>query len=120
MTDDTSITAAVFDAIRVAPADNVATVLRPIARGEHVRVRCDTTIETVVALEAIPLCHKLCLTAISPADAVVKYGEPIGEAIVPIRSGMHVHVHNLRSRRGRARPAELAPPATRPRAAGSA
>jgi len=31
----------------------------------------------------------------------VKYGEPIGIATRDIRSGQHVHVHNLESARGR-------------------
>lgn len=101
MTGAANSSAAGVDAIRVAPEDNVATVLRQIAPGEHVRVLCGAAIETVVALEAIPLCHKMCLAPISPPDAVVKYGEPIGEASAPIGRGMLVHVHNLRSRRAR-------------------
>ena len=89
------------DAIRLTPHDTVATVLRPVAAGERVRVRCDTEVEALIATEAVPLCHKIGLVAHRAGEPVRKYGEVIGEATVPIASGAHVHVHNMRSRRGR-------------------
>ena len=89
------------DAIRLTPQDTVATVLRPIAAGEHVRVRCGTEVVPTLATEAVPLCHKLSLVPHRPGEAVRKYGEVIGEATMLIASGAHVHVHNMRSRRAR-------------------
>ncbi len=55
----------------------------------------------VRAKEAIPFCHKIALLAHVPNAAILKYGEVIGEAREEIAAGQHVHVHNLRSRRGR-------------------
>lgn len=102
MTDDP---ASVADAIRLTPEDNVATALRAIAAGEQVAVRCGTRTTTVKAAQAIPLCHKLSVTAIAVGALIVKYGDPIGAASAAIAPGEHVHIHNLRSRRARAKPA---------------
>ena len=85
-------------------SDNVATVLRPVATGERVVVRTlDGELE-VTALEPIALCHKIALSDVAPGEAIVKYGECIGEATAFIRRGAWVHIHNLRSRRGRSTP----------------
>ncbi len=89
------------DAIRLSPDDTVATVLRPVAAGEPVRVRCGAEVAVTTATEAVPLCHKIGLVPHRPGEPVRKYGEVIGEATLPIPAGAHVHVHNMRSRRGR-------------------
>ncbi|MDE2363705.1 MAG: UxaA family hydrolase [Hyphomicrobiales bacterium] len=87
-----------FDAIRLASADNVATVLRPVACGDTLRLR-GAKDARLVASQDIPLCHKIALTALAAGDRVVKYGQTIGEATAAIRVGDHVHVHNMRSLR---------------------
>lgn len=89
-----------MDAIRLSPEDNVATLLRAVAKGETVRVGATLEVE---AGEAIALCHKIALVALKPGDRIVKYGDPIGEATQAIPAGAHVHVHNLRSLRARSR-----------------
>ncbi len=96
------------DAIRLTPADTVATVLRTIAAGERVRVQCGESIETVTACQPIPLCHKISVVALQPGDQVRKYGEVIGVATAAIAVGSHVHVHNMASRRGK-QPVNRAP-----------
>ena len=90
------------DAIRLTPEDNVATVLRAVSAGEKLRVRCAGSVTQVQAAEAIPLCHKVSLDAIEAGGPVVKYGQKIGESLGLIPAGRHVHVHNMRSARGRA------------------
>ena len=92
------------DAIRLSPDDNVATVLRAVSAGERLRVRCAGNATEVEARDAIPLCHKVSLGPIEAGGAVVKYGQKIGEAIQPITTGRHVHVHNMRSARARVVP----------------
>jgi hypothetical protein len=89
------------DAISLSPSDNVATALRAVEAGEFLRVRRGAEIATVVALEPIPLCHKVSLSPIDAAAPVIKYGHPIGAASAPIPAGAHVHVHNMRSARAR-------------------
>lgn len=84
-------------ALRLSPADNVATALADLAQGEQVAVEG----QSVTLAEAIPLCHKLALAAIPAGADIVKYGEIIGRATSAIAPGAHVHVHNMRSARGR-------------------
>ena len=92
-----------MDAIRLSPDDSVATVLRAVTRGEKLRIGSGGAVTVIEAVENIPLCHKIALVALGRGDRILKYGEPIGEATQAIRPGCHVHVHNLRSLRARAR-----------------
>lgn len=54
---------------------------------------------TLSAKEAIPLGHKIALASIPRGEAVLKYGQDIGQAIADIDPGAHVHVHNLKTKR---------------------
>ena len=90
-----------WQATLLAAVDNVAVALQPIAAGERVVVRAPDGMREVVALEAIPLCHKIALADLSTHDEVRKYGSCIGEARQPILRGAWVHTHNLVSRRAR-------------------
>lgn len=95
------------DAMRLSPADNVATALRAIAAGEEVRLGGR---DRVPARDAIPLCHKIALRPIGAGEPVLKYGHPIGVATETVEIGRHVHVHNMRSdRAGAASPGRPAP-----------
>ena len=38
---------------------------------------------------------------IDSGENIIKYGEIIGKASKPIKTGEHVHVHNIESTRGR-------------------
>ena len=51
------------------------------------------------ALQDIPLGHKIALQDIAGEASVIKYGHDIGQVVVDIKRGEHVHVHNLRTRR---------------------
>ena len=92
------------DAICLAGDDNVATVLRPVAAGEAIRIRQAGAVTMLTAAEAIPMCHKVCVAPIGPGQPVVKYGHSIGNATAAVALGHHVHVHNLRSARAQAAP----------------
>jgi altronate dehydratase small subunit len=88
-------------AIVMEAADNVATAV------ENIEPRTDMILDvagnriTVQVTERILFGHKFAIRDISRDDAVFKYGEPIGVAQSDIKTGQHVHVHNLESRRGR-------------------
>lgn len=84
-------------ALRLAAADNVATALRDLEAGETVEIEG----QRITLPERIPLCHKLALTDLAPGATITKYGQPIGLATAPIRTGAHVHVHNMQSARAR-------------------
>ena len=92
-----------WDATLLVPNDNVATVLRPVAAGETVRVITPAGMAEVVALETIPLCHKIAFRSIEAGHNVLKYGGCIGAARAPIQRGAWVHVHNVVSKRGQPR-----------------
>jgi len=95
-TEGTHFAALVLDA-----RDDVAVALRDLVAGDIVTVLRGGARFPATIAEPIPLGHKLALHAIGRGDAIRKYGELIGRATADIGPGMHVHVHNLASTRGR-------------------
>ncbi|MCR4425206.1 MAG: UxaA family hydrolase [Firmicutes bacterium] len=90
------------NAIRLHPADNVATALADIQAGELAEVLDKTAAcSSLPALDPIPFGHKLAVALIRRGEHILKYGESIGIATQDIRPGNHVHIHNLDSTRGR-------------------
>jgi len=87
----------VNQAIVVNAADNVATALEPIARGQALIAGA----VSLTAADAIPRGHKIALRTIRAGEPVVKYGSVIGTASADIGPGAHVHTHNVGSTRGR-------------------
>ena len=47
----------------------------------------------------IPLGHKIALKDFKVGDDVVKYGVVIGRVVQAIKTGDHVHVHNVKTKR---------------------
>jgi hypothetical protein len=96
-------TAARLEALRLDPADDVATALRPLAAGASARVGLPGGgAEPGPPLAArIGPGHKVALRAIAEGETVRKYGAPIGVATRPIAAGAHVHLHNLEGLAGR-------------------
>lgn len=41
--------------------------------------------------------HKYALRDIAEGENIIKYGNPIGHAIAPIKKGEHVHTHNIKT-----------------------
>ena len=83
------------NAILIHESDNVVTTLVEIPAGECARYRVQEEIVEIVARETIPAFHKIALKNIPKMDPVRKYGEIMGQAIVDIRTGDHVHEHNI-------------------------
>ncbi|HEX4976979.1 MAG TPA: UxaA family hydrolase [Nocardioides sp.] len=54
---------------------------------------------TLDVVEPVPLGHKVALRDLAAGSPVVKYGVVIGLATHDIRTGQHVHVHNLKGQR---------------------
>ena len=90
-------------AIIIHEKDNVATALEPIDKDTTVSVEYRGQTEQITLPSTIPAGHKFALCEISAGEYVVKYGEPIGQALVRIRPGEHVHVHNIESHGKKAR-----------------
>ena len=83
------------------PKDNVASVLDEVFPGETVEAKRGNNVTLVEALEQIPFGFKLAVTEIALGDAIIKYGEMIGQASQAIQRGALVHIHNLVGARGR-------------------
>ncbi len=81
--------------------DTVATALDDLTDGQEAAFERAGEVEKIVLRENIPFGHKFALADIQAGDEVLKYGEVIGRATSFIGQGMHVHVHNLESLRGR-------------------
>ena len=100
-------------ALRIDPADNVATLLDDGRAGESVVVDG----RSIVLRGDVARGHKVALTDVAAGDALIKYGTPIGRAMRSIAPGEHVHSDNLATALSgrldyRYAPAPVAAPAT--------
>jgi len=75
--------------------DNVAVALETLNAGTEVSVKVQGRVEKIQLLSNIPRGHKFALRDLDKGEAVIKYGEPIGESTAKICRGEHVHVHNV-------------------------
>ena len=79
--------------IKIHEQDNVAVALRDLAAGETVEL----------AGVAFPLAqpvargHKFALGPIAEGEDIIKYGQPIGHALVAIGPGEHIHSQNAKT-----------------------
>ena len=78
--------------------DNVAIALKPLKAGTKVSAEIQGRIEKMALLSDIPMGHKFALKDMEKGEAVIKYGEPIGQSMTKILRGEHVHIHNVVSR----------------------
>jgi len=88
------------NAIVLSERDNVATALAEMKAGQKIAVKNGKEKEVTI-LQDIPFGHKFAIRSIPQGENILKYGEVIARAIVEIREGEHVHVHNVESLRGR-------------------
>ncbi|MCD8013016.1 MAG: altronate dehydratase family protein [Lachnospiraceae bacterium] len=79
--------------IKIAPKDNVAVALHPIAKGEPI----EADGRMIAALEDIPQGHKVAIRPIKNGDDVIKYGFPIGHAVSDAAPGTWMHTHNVKT-----------------------
>ncbi|BBO72464.1 hypothetical protein DSCA_63940 [Desulfosarcina alkanivorans] len=82
-------------------ADNVGVATVDIKSGETAQGLYMDSQEPVEmkALHDIPLGHKIAMGDISTDASVIKYGADIGRVVADIKTGEHVHTHNLKTRR---------------------
>lgn len=73
--------------IKIHPEDNVAVALRSMLGGE--------TCDGIALKNDIPPGHKWALCPISKGENIIKYGQPIGQALCEISPGEHIHTHNV-------------------------
>ncbi|MCB2052975.1 MAG: UxaA family hydrolase [Geminicoccaceae bacterium] len=92
---------ATIAAVKLHPADNVATAIEPIEAGASVTVDTPDGPIGIVATQAVPLCHKIALEPLPHGTEVRKYGETIGATTTAVAQGGLVHVQTMRSLRAR-------------------
>lgn len=76
-------------ALQLNPTDTVAIALQDIGAGAALPDF------GITAATAIPRGHKIALCDVAAGGVVIRYGQIIGQALVPILAGAHVHSHNL-------------------------
>ena len=79
--------------------DNVVTALKELGIGEG--IVADGLAAKIQTTEKIPRGHKIAVARIPLQAQVVKYGHIIGVTTSDIHRGQLVHVHNLKSCRGK-------------------
>jgi len=82
--------------IKINSRDNVVIALRNFTAGETISVDG----KDIVLLNDVEKGHKIALTDIAEGGDITKYGYPIGKATQAIKTGEHVHVHNVRTKLG--------------------
>lgn len=81
--------------------DNVATALVDLKTGDFLEEEYNGKMKKIELKQDIPFGHKISLTRIEAGSPVIKYGEVIGTATELINEGDYVHIHNVKSNRGR-------------------
>lgn len=76
--------------IQIHPADNVAVALQDLESGEP-------TEAGVMLLQAVVRGHKFAIKPIAAGQNIIKYGLPIGHALVDIAVGEHIHSQNAKT-----------------------
>lgn len=80
--------------IQLHPDDNVTVCLQPVTLDQICQVGIT---ELTIISELVNVGHKVACQSIAPGDPIIKYGVPIGSAILAISKGEHVHLHNMKS-----------------------
>ncbi|MDR0988163.1 MAG: altronate dehydratase family protein [Prevotellaceae bacterium] len=79
--------------LRINPADNVAVAITTLPAGEHLSIDgYDITLK-----EEIPAGHKFALKDLAEGENVIKYGYPIGHALVAKRKGEWMNEKNIKT-----------------------
>lgn len=79
--------------LQLNAADNILVVRSRLSAGDTIVIGGQPYTLPV----EIPLGHKLAGRHIGAGEKILKYGAPIGSAMVNIPAGAHVHVHNIKS-----------------------
>lgn len=88
-------------AILIRAADHVATLTSAVKAGDPVLITGQGETRVINARAPMPEGHKLAVRPIAEHEAILKYGEVIGEATEAIAEGGHVHIQNCRGVKAR-------------------
>ncbi len=81
--------------------DHAGIAIMDIKTGEKALglILTDHTQIEINAVEDIPLGHKMAVKAVAAGDKIVLNGHSIGAATQAIKTGEHMHTHNVKSLR---------------------
>ncbi|SQI45444.1 galactarate dehydratase [Serratia plymuthica] len=79
--------------VKIHSQDNVAVALRDLADGETLVLEA----LTIRLSQPVARGHKFALQPITAGEAIIKYGLPIGHALVAIAPGVHIHSQNAKT-----------------------
>ncbi len=85
-----------------SPKDNVGVVVVEGLKAGTDMLGVVTETDTTMKLKAkndIPIGHKIALKDLKTGDTVIKYGEDIGKMVGNAKTGEHVHVQNMKTKR---------------------
>lgn len=80
--------------------DNVATLIDSGKAGDTCALQGEAK-GSLTLLGDVPFGHKISIKDTSKGQDILKYGTVIGKASTAIKTGAHVHIHNVESARGR-------------------
>lgn len=81
--------------------DNIGNALDDIMANDDVNWEAAGQNYSLKAKDKIPFGFKMALKPIQSGEEIIKYGQIIGYASVPISAGECVHIHNVSGGRGR-------------------
>lgn len=85
-----------INAIIIDEKDDVVVAIESIKNGEEVNFKTKNgAINTINSISDVTIYHKIAIKDIDKGAKITKYGEHIGEAVVAIKVGEHVHTHNV-------------------------
>lgn len=87
------------NALIIDDKDNVAVVIDNIKQGDTINYELNKNKYSLISVSEIEIYHKVAIKDIKVGDSIVKYGQYIGLASSDIKSGEHVHEHNVTSHR---------------------
>jgi altronate hydrolase len=79
--------------IKIHNRDNVVIALKNFSEGETIEIDG----KSIVLLNDIEKAHKIAIKDIEEGAEIIKYGYPIGKTTAAIKTGEHVHTHNVRT-----------------------
>jgi altronate hydrolase len=79
--------------IKIHNRDNVVIALKNFTQGETIEIDG----KRIVLLNDVEKAHKIAITDITEGAEIIKYGYPIGKTTAAIKTGEHVHTHNVRT-----------------------
>lgn len=89
------------NSILINDKDNVAVAIKDLSKGCMGIAKGHEIDYKVDLKQKVPFGHKFAVSDIGIGQYIIKYGEIIGEASQSIKTGEHVHLHNVEGTRGR-------------------